>query len=72
MNYSKLKGRIVEKFGSQGRLAKHLEISEQTVTAKLNGRSRFTQEDIIAWCNALDIDAENVGDYFFAQILSKG
>ena len=71
MNYSKLKGRIVEKFGSQGRFAKYLGITEQTVTAKLNGRSRFTQEDIIAWCNALDIEAGDVGDYFFTQILSK-
>ena len=71
MNYSKLRGRIIEKFGSQSRFAKHLGITEQTVTAKLNGRSRFTQEDIIAWCNALDIEPENVGDYFFVQILSK-
>lgn len=71
VNYSKLRGRIIEMFGSQQAFAKHLGVTEQTVTAKLNGRSRFTQDDIIAWCNALDIEAESVGDYFFVPILSK-
>lgn len=67
----KLKGQIVKKFGSQGQFAKHLGRTEQTVTAKLNGRSSFSQDDIIEWCNALDIDAASVGEYFFAHKLSK-
>ncbi len=66
-----LKGRIIQKFGSQRRFARHLGKTEQTVTAKLNGRSQFSQDDILEWCNALDIVAEDVGMYFFAQKLSK-
>lgn len=66
-----LKGRIVQKFGSQGRFAKHIGKTEQTVTAKLNGRSQFSQDDILEWCNALDIEADEVGRYFFAHKLSN-
>ena len=67
-----LKGEIIKKYGSQRRFAKHIGKTEQTVTAKLNGRSGFSQADIVEWCNALDISANNVGKYFFAHILSKG
>ena len=65
-NMFKLKSAIVGKYGSQGKFAKHIGKSEQTITAKLTGRSRFSQEDIIEWCNALDIDAPHVCEYFFA------
>lgn len=66
-----LRGRIIQKFGTQGNFAKHLGKTEQTVTAKLSGRSQFSQNDIIDWSNALDLDADDVGKYFFAQTLSK-
>lgn len=67
----KLRGRIVQKYGTQGQFAKAIKTSEQTVTAKLNGRSQFSQNDIVDWCNALDIDTPNVGEYFFDNELSK-
>ena len=66
-----LRGRIIQKYGSQRAFAKRLGKTEQTVTAKLNGGSQFTQEDILNWCNALDIVAEDVGEYFFAEKLSN-
>lgn len=66
-----LRGRIIQKYGSQSAFAKHLGKTEQTVTAKLNGRSQFTQDDILEWCNALGIAAGEVGEYFFAGKLSK-
>jgi len=67
----KLRGRIVQKYGSQGKFAKAIKTTEQTVTAKLNGRSQFSQNDIVIWCNALDIDTPYVGEYFFDHELSK-
>lgn len=65
--YNKLRGRIVEIFGSQAEFSKKIGLSEQIITAKLAGRSSFTQENIIAWCEALDIDQRDIGSYFFAQ-----
>lgn len=66
-----IKGEIIKKYGSQGEFARHLGKTEQTITAKLNGRSKFSQDDIVEWCNALDIDAASVGEYFFAHRLSN-
>ncbi len=65
--YNKLRGRIVEIFGSQALFSKRIGLSEQSVTAKLAGRSMFSQSDIITWCNALDIDQNDIGLYFFTH-----
>ena len=68
-NLLKLRGRIIQKYASQSSFAVHLGTTEQTVTAKLNGRTQFSQDDIVKWCNALDIKAEEIGEYFFEKIL---
>jgi hypothetical protein len=65
--YNKLRGRIVEICGTQGKFAKELGQTEQLVTAKLAGRSSFSQGDIIRWSQILDIDQNDIGSYFFAQ-----
>ena len=65
--YSKLRGRIVEKYGSQRSFAKALGKTEQTVIAKLNGKSEFSKADIIEWCNVLEIAEIDIPAYFFAE-----
>lgn len=65
MNYNKLRGKIVEVYGSQKRFSSKILLSEQSITAKLNGRSDFSQEDILRWSNALCIKKEEIGAYFF-------
>lgn len=65
--YPKLRGKIVEVYGNQRAFAKQLGISEQTVTAKLNGRFEFSQKDILDWSNLLGIETKDVGDYFFGR-----
>ena len=70
--YNKLRGKIIEIFGSQARFADFLGVSEQLVTAKLASRSSFTQENIISWAEALHIDQREIGEYFFTQELSNG
>lgn len=70
--YNKLRGRIIEIYGSQVEFSKRIGQSEQIITAKLAGRSSFTQENIVAWADALQIDQNDIGNYFFARELSKG
>ena len=65
------RGRIVEIFGSQTKFADVVGQSEQIITAKLSGRSSFTQENIITWSRALNIDQNEIGNYFFTQKLSN-
>lgn len=64
---SNLRGRIVQKYGSQAKFAEEIGKTQQTVTAKLNGKVQFSQDDIVEWCNALDIEASSIGEYFFAD-----
>lgn len=65
--YNKLRGRIVEICGTQGKFAEKLGQSEQLVTAKLAGRSSFSQNDIMKWSQILCIGQDDIGNYFFAQ-----
>lgn len=64
--YAKLKGRIVEKYGSQKQFAKAAGISNVTVSMKLNGQKSFSQKDIINWSALLDIDLHDVGDFYYS------
>lgn len=63
--YAKLRGRIIEVFGSQSKFAKALKISENSLSKKLNGKTQFRQDDIQIWCYLLEIPIEEAGLYFF-------
>ena len=67
-NYSKLEGRIVEKFGSRRAFAEAYAVSENTMSRKLNGKSAISTSDIIRMSSEdfLDIPAEMYHEYFFA------
>ena len=64
-NYSRLKGRIVEKYGSQLNFSKAYGVSENTLSLKLNNKVRFTSDDIVRMTEMLEIDKNDVGKYFF-------
>ena len=64
--YNKLKGRIVEKYGTQSNFAKEAGISYVAMSKKLNGKIGLSQSDILAWSDLLDIDKTEYADYFFA------
>ena len=71
LTHAKLRGRIIEKFGSYRAFARAIGKSEQTVNTKLSGKSGFSDENIIEWSNALDIALEEVGAFFLTEKLSK-
>lgn len=64
-NYSKLRGRIVEKFGTQIEFAKAIKISERTLSLKLNGKRYFTQNEIAIVTDILNIPENEIPLYFF-------
>lgn len=64
--YNKLRGRIVEKYGTQEKFATALGISKQSLSFKMTGKVGFSQADIIKWCELLDISTDRISDYFFA------
>jgi len=67
INQAKLRGRIVEKFGSQRAFAEAYGISENAMSKKMNGVTAISVEDIerMAMPNMLDISAEEIPVYFF-------
>ena len=67
MAYNKLKGRIIEKFGSQAKFAEALKTSENTVSRKMQDKSEFSKDDMVKWSELLEIDASEFWAYFFAD-----
>lgn len=70
-DYSKLKGRITEKFGSYKNLVPHLSYGESSLSAKLNNNSRFSQPDMLELANVLEIDDKSFAAYFFKLRVRK-
>lgn len=66
-DYSKLRGRIVEKYGTQSTFSKAMKVSERTLSLKLNGKIFFSQDEIVLAAKLLDISAEEIQLYFFTQ-----
>ncbi len=65
-NYSKLLGRIVELCGTQAAFAKKMELSERSVSLKLNGKRSWKQIEISKACDVLHIPKAEIDQYFFA------
>ncbi len=64
--YVKLRGRIIEKYGTLGRFADEVGLSRVSVSKKMNGESQFSKNDIVTWSRLLEIPPEEYGSYFFA------
>lgn len=66
-DYSKLRGRIVEKYGSVASFSEKTRIKYPAVIRKMAGDTAFSQADIIEWCDLLDIDVSEVPLYFLQR-----
>lgn len=65
-NYSKLLGRMRECGFTQEQLAKAIGINKGTLSAKLNNRFSFSQEEILTICKLLNISICEISNYFYA------
>lgn len=63
--YDKLRGRIVEKYGTQAAFAHAIGISTNAMSNKMTCKTGISQEDIEVWSSLLDIDHRSYWDYFF-------
>lgn len=68
-DYSKLRGRIREICGTQEAFADMMGISKQTMSAKLNNKSEFTQPEIIKAVNVLMLGYDEISPYFFTPLV---
>lgn len=66
-NYNKLKGRIIEVFGSQSEFAKAMDWSERTLSLKMNGKVPWKQPDILKAVSLLNLSESDIQEYFFTM-----
>ena len=66
-DYSKLKGRIREKIGTQKKFAESMGLSSASISSKLTNKTYFDQAEIERAAKILDIDPGDISLYFFAQ-----
>lgn len=64
-DYSKLLGRIIEKFDSQSKFSGAMGLSERSLSLKLNGKVGFKQAEIAKACSLLDLPGTDIPEYFF-------
>lgn len=64
--YRRLKGRIIEKYGTMGEFAKEIGISQNSLSKKMNCKTGISQEDIELWSKLLDISPDDYGAFYFA------
>lgn len=64
-DYSKLKGRITEKIGTNQAFARAMGWSVITQSKKMNGKVYWTQGDISRAIKVLDIPETEINVYFF-------
>ena len=67
MEKNKLRGRIVEIFGSQAGFAEALGQQPATVSRKLNELRDLRRSEIEEWARLLKIRPDEIPKYFFAE-----
>lgn len=64
-DHSKLRGKIREVIGSEQDFCKLMNLSPTTMTLKLNGKRKFTQLEMRNAISILEIDTNEISEYFF-------
>lgn len=70
-NYSKLRGKIREVYGTESAFAVALGIGRVSLSQRLNNAAEFSRQEILQSCQLLEIPSSEIPDYFFAQEVQK-
>ena len=63
-DYRKLRGKIVEKYGSQSEFSVVMGLSERTLSLKMNSKVPWKQKEICKAASLLDISDGDIGDLY--------
>lgn len=66
-DYSKLRGKIVEKYSTISAFSKDLGLTSESVSMKLNNKREFSQREIDKACELLGIKNSEMKSYFFTK-----
>lgn len=70
-DYSRLRGKIVERYKTLKNFADETHQSVSSVNLRINGIREFKSTDIFNWANYLGIPDSEISDYFFAKNVAK-
>lgn len=66
-DFRKLRGKIVEKYGTISAFAQAYGVSKNTFSKKLNNQVKFSADDVIKIVNMLEVPENEISEYFFKQ-----
>lgn len=70
-DYSALSGKIVEKFGTQYNFANAMQLSERSLSLKLNNKVPWKDIEIFKALELLGIESNDICKYFFNAKVHK-
>ena len=70
-DYSKLRGRIREKFGTEQNFARAMGMGRVSLSMKLNNEGDFTRKQMLRAAELLGLDAGEIPEYFFKAEVQK-
>lgn len=68
-DFSKLSGKIVEKYGTQYNFAIALGLSERSLSLKLNNKVGWRDEEMERAIDLLGLDLNDIPAYFFTNFI---
>lgn len=64
-----LKGKIIESGNTQSSIAKKMGLSNNTLSAKINGKNRFYSDEVLKLCKIIGIEtADELAKIFYPSI----
>lgn len=69
--YSKLRGRIRERFKTEGNFAAAMGIGRVSLSQKLNNEGDFTRNQMLKAAELLGIESKDIPEYFFTAEVQK-
>ena len=66
-DYSKLMGKIKEKYKTQAAIAKEMGMGESTLNLKLNNKAEWSQNEMKMAMFYLEVSTDLIEDYFFSH-----
>lgn len=70
-DYSMLRGKIREKYGTERGFANVIGMNPSTLSLKLSNKLEFSQQDIIISIHALQATSDMIEPYFFTPKVAK-
>lgn len=70
-DFSKLMGRIIEKYGTYTAFAETFGMKKNVLSSRLKGKTYFQPDEMLKACELLDLPLESIPLYFYTLKFQK-